>query len=107
MPSLFTLALLPLIGLALFYSSPFLQDLIAPYTALWNASSPPPSGPAVRIPQGLVVGTVLDNGFPTPVEAFMGLPYAQPPTGERRFRAAVPLPESNGTTFEAKQYGNV
>ena len=64
----------------------------------------PTSSPEVKLPQGLVVGTVLDHGFPTAVEAFMGLPYAQAPTGDRRFRRAVPLPDSI-SKFEAKSFG--
>jgi triacylglycerol lipase len=58
----------------------------------------------VRISQGLVIGMVLDNKFPAPIEAFMGLPYAQAPTGDRRFRRAVQLAESNNT-FKAQNYG--
>ena len=62
------------------------------------------SSPRVSIKQGHVVGTLLTRNFPAPVEAFMGLPYCQPPTGDKRFRAAAPLPASN-KTFKAFKYG--
>ena len=62
------------------------------------------SSPRVSIRQGHVVGTLLTKNFPHPVEAFMGLPYCQPPTGDRRFRAAASLPASN-KTFKALNYG--
>ena len=39
-----------------------------------------------------------------PIDAFMGLPYAEAPVGDRRFRRAVPLPESS-KTFKAQAYG--
>lgn len=103
MPSLFFLSVLPLIGLALFFYTPLQQIAldVGQSFAFFGAASP-----SVRLPQGLVVGTVIKNDFPEPVEAFMGLPYAQPPVGDLRFRRAVPLPDSN-ETFVAKKYGNV
>lgn len=33
----------------------------------------------------------------SPVEAFLGIPYAVPPTGDRRFRPAAPLPPCHAT----------
>ena len=54
--------------------------------------------------QGLVIGTILDDNFPAPIEGFLGLPYAQSPVGERRFRRAAPLPASN-ETLQATKYG--
>jgi len=62
------------------------------------------SSPRVSIQQGHVVGRLLTKNFPKPVEAFMGLPYCQSPTGDRRFRPAAPLPASN-KTFKALKYG--
>ncbi|EKD19761.1 uncharacterized protein L3040_001893 [Drepanopeziza brunnea f. sp. 'multigermtubi'] len=92
------LAALPILGVAVFFT--WVQTSFSP---LWDTSS---SAPQVKISQGLVVGTILDNKFPAPIEAFMGLPYSQPPTGERRFRRAVPLPESD-KTFKAQEYGQI
>ncbi|RDW85208.1 carboxylic ester hydrolase-4 [Coleophoma cylindrospora] len=96
MPSLFLLAL-PVLGLALFLYAP-LQDQLQAFF--------PSVSPQIRLSQGLVLGTIVNDGFPKPVEAFMGLPYSMPPTEDRRFRPAVPLPASN-RTFVAKKYGSV
>ncbi len=97
--SLFLLAL-PIIGVAIFWSS-WIQYFTKSVFPAWSESK---YVPQVRLLQGLVVGTLLDVEFPAPIEGFMGLSYALPPTGERRFRRAVALPESNNT-FEAKKYG--
>jgi hypothetical protein len=101
MPSLVQilfLAALPIIGVAAFWSSVFQEQKI--FESLWNTIQ----SPKVRLEQGIVVGKVLDDKFPAPVEGFMGLPYSQPPTGDRRLRRAVPLPASN-ETYYAKKYG--
>jgi acetylcholinesterase len=98
------LAAFPALLIAIFWTS-FSQDstLSSRISSLDLFSF---SSPRVTIQQGHVVGTLLTKNFPSPVEAFMGLPYSQPPTGERRFRAAVPLPPSN-ITFKAKKYGSM
>lgn len=108
MPPIFrTLFLIsvPILGVAIFGST-WLQDFFSTSTIVpfWKAESTSP--PQVKISQGLVVGKILDGGnyFPEPIEAFMGLPYAQAPIGDRRFRRAVQLPESNDT-FNAHAYG--
>jgi acetylcholinesterase len=103
MPWLFQtlfLAALPIIGVAIFWF-PWLQDVPTSLFPAWNELI---SSPQVRLPQGLIIGTVLDNKFPAPIEGFMGLPYAQPPIGDRRFRRALPVPRSN-KAFEANKYG--
>jgi acetylcholinesterase len=92
---------LPVIGLALFWSS-WLDDWIDPISELWSPI--PADAPKVRIAQGLVIGTVLNDSFPAPVEAFMGLPYALPPVDQLRFRRAVPLLPSDHV-FKARKYG--
>ncbi|PBP26033.1 carboxylesterase family protein [Diplocarpon rosae] len=92
-------AALPVLGIALVLSSWFKISI----WSIWYAFS---SDPQVRISQGLVIGTVLYRQFPSPVEAFMGLPYAQAPIGENRFRHAVPLLVSNNT-FLAQKYGRI
>lgn len=62
----------------------------------WNSSES--SHPSVTIKQGTILGRLVDDGtFPQPLEGFMGIPYALPPTGQRRFREAVPVPEGNLT----------
>ncbi|KAL3417402.1 carboxylesterase [Phlyctema vagabunda] len=102
MAPLFFLSVLPLIGLAIFFYTPLqsvFQDLSQSIPFLSAA-------PQVRLSQGLVIGTILKNDFPEPVEAFLGFPYAQAPLGDLRFRRAHALPESNAT-FIAKEYGSV
>ena len=99
MPSLIQMlfiAALPIIGVGVFFSSWFQTS----FSPLWNSSALP----QVKISQGLVIGTILDQNFPGPIDAFMGLPYAEAPIGDRRFRRAVPLPNSN-QTFKAQAYG--
>ncbi|MFG2295397.1 carboxylesterase/lipase family protein [Streptomyces sp. NPDC048603] len=48
-------------------------------------------GPTVRTDQGLVRGTVTDT-----VRTFQGIPYAAPPTGERRWAPPAPAPRRAG-----------
>ncbi|KAI9901277.1 hypothetical protein N3K66_003094 [Trichothecium roseum] len=77
--------------------------------------------PAVQLPQGKVLGVTIGDGdpaqqqhrLPRPVEAFYAIPYALPPTGDRRFRPAVPVPvppagapdDDNATVLDATGYG--
>jgi carboxylesterase type B len=56
---------------------------------------------SVRIANGTVVG-ISDDG--NGVEKFLGLPFAQPPIGDRRLRQAGPLQESFGT-LQADKFG--
>lgn len=95
------LAILPLC-LALFFQSQ-IQEVAQTIWSTWSSSA---VAPIVVLPQGKVVGKVLDHHYPEPIEGFMGLPYAQPPTGDRRFRRAVPLPPSS-TTYKATHYGHI
>lgn len=67
--------------------------------------SGPEPAPSVTIKQGTVIGKFVDDGtFPQPLEGFMGIPYAVPPVGERRFRHAEPVGASN-ETIEAYYLG--
>ncbi|KAF9895188.1 hypothetical protein FE257_000090 [Aspergillus nanangensis] len=50
--------------------------------------------PQVTIRQGTVVGTIQRDTLQQPVDAFRGIPYALPPTGDRRFRRAEPVAPS-------------
>jgi triacylglycerol lipase len=62
------------------------------------------TSPKVESSQGTIVGTVLDSlNHPVPIEAFLGIPYAQPPVGDLRFAKPVPVTGSN-STFQATEY---
>ena len=56
----------------------------------------------VTTPAGRVVGTTLANG----VQRFAGIPYAAPPVGPRRFRAATPAEGWPGVR-DASSFGAV
>lgn len=60
--------------------------------------------PQVMIRQGTVVGLTVRDTLRTPVDAFRGIPYALPPVGERRFRPAVAVGESD-RILEAGHFG--
>ncbi|OGE52375.1 hypothetical protein PENARI_c010G08550 [Penicillium arizonense] len=60
--------------------------------------------PSVTLAQGQVVGTQLKDNFPQTVDAFLGVPYALPPVGDRRFRPAVKV-ASSSDTIDASKYG--
>lgn len=60
--------------------------------------------PAVILSQGHVVGIQLQEGFPQTVDAFLGVPYARPPIGERRFRPPEKVLASPDT-IDATKYG--
>ncbi|PCG96086.1 Carboxylesterase, type B [Penicillium occitanis (nom. inval.)] len=64
-----------------------------------------PESPSVILPQGTVVGVQLDNAFPQPVNAFLGIPYALPPVGDLRFRLPVKVPNSTNVIIDASKYG--
>ncbi|KAJ7274442.1 acetylcholinesterase precursor [Mycena haematopus] len=68
-----------------------------PLGLLTNCESQAPV-PCVSLGLGTtVVGSVLrEAGWPRAVGAFRGVPYALPPVGNRRFRALVPLPPTQG-----------
>lgn len=61
-------------------------------------------GPQIQLSQGSVVGTTLQDGFPNAVEAFRGIPYALPPTGDRRFRPPVKVGKGEGI-IDATHFG--
>lgn len=63
------------------------------------------SDPVVKISQGTVVGRTLSESLPSPVDAFRGIPYALPPTGDLRFRPAVKVESSPDSVIDASKYG--
>lgn len=65
------------------------------------------SRPTTSLPQGKVVGVTIPEGThqPRSVEAFYGIPYAQPPVGDRRFRPAEKITASPESVIDASKYG--
>jgi carboxylesterase type B len=62
--------------------------------------------PSVTLPQGKVIGIQINDDFPQPVDVFLGIPYAQPPVGDLRFRPAVKVTPST-ETIDASKYGPI
>ncbi|KAF4625699.1 hypothetical protein G7Y89_g12469 [Cudoniella acicularis] len=93
-PNTLYLSALPFLFLFIFLStSHFFPNQSSPFSlSLFKPSSP---SPEVQIGQGIIVGTIIDEKYPAPVEAFLGIPYAQPPVGELRFRRAVKVQASD------------
>lgn len=60
--------------------------------------------PSVALAQGQVVGIQLNDTFPQTIDAFLGVPYALPPVGERRFRPAEKVLAST-ETIDGSKYG--
>lgn len=82
-----------------------LAAVLTAYPDVFRSSSGPEPAPSVTIKQGTIIGKWVDDGtFPQPLEGFMGIPYAIPPVGERRFRPAEPVAASN-ETIEAYYLG--
>ena len=70
----------------------------------WNQHNQPISGKydadcAVKTRTGIYVGEKQKS-----VMFYLGIPYAKPPIGERRWKAPCPLPSSEDV-FEAKHFG--
>ena len=64
------------------------------------AAKAPTTDPIVVTQQGKVAGTTRDG-----VSVYLGIPYAAPPTGDRRWRAPAPVMAWKGTRL-ANQYGS-
>jgi carboxylesterase type B len=60
--------------------------------------------PSVTLPQGQVIGIQIKEEFPVTLDAFLGVPYALPPVGERRFKPVFKVAEST-ETIDASKYG--
>lgn len=67
----------------------------------------PEPAPQVLLPQGRVVGTVIKReDFPQAVDAFLGIPYAEPPIGATgRFHLAKPVGNSSEKVVDASEWG--
>ncbi|XP_045535871.1 juvenile hormone esterase [Papilio machaon] len=59
----------------------------------------------VRISDGILEGEVTDNKYGGKIYSFRGIPYAQPPLGDLRFKAPQPVKPWNGVR-DAKKLGN-
>ena len=64
----------------------------------------PSTRPSVTLPQGQMLGVQLKQDFPVTIDAFLGVPYALPPVGERRFRPASKPPNST-KIIDVSKYG--
>lgn len=59
----------------------------------------------IPLPQGKLVGVKLSDSLPQPVDAWLGVRYALPPTGDRRFGLPVKVASSPDTVIDASKYG--
>jgi len=80
--------------------SAFLQDLseqtmlcklflIVSATTLASQAASPHDAPTVHAHQGTLTGTYLTSRYGRKFAAFQGIPYAQPPIGDLRFKVRV------------------
>jgi len=74
-----------------------LLAIVAPTHAAPKATAQ--AAPHARVAQGALAGT-MDRG----ARAFLGIPYAQPPVGEQRWRAPIPPKPWRGTR-DATRFG--
>ncbi|XP_026744640.1 venom carboxylesterase-6-like [Trichoplusia ni] len=58
----------------------------------------------VRVEEGILEGEKVGNAFGVPFYSFKGIPYAQPPIGDLRFKAPVPPKPWSGIR-KAKEFG--
>ncbi|KAK7461950.1 hypothetical protein VKT23_008383 [Stygiomarasmius scandens] len=55
----------------------------------------------IRLPTGTFRGTVANE-----TERWLGIPYALPPVGDRRFKAPVPVTKRSNSIVDASRFGN-
>lgn len=55
------------------------------------------SSQIIQIEDGLIEGRVMETRSGLPFNAFLGIPFAEPPIGDLRFRAPLPNQPWNGT----------
>ncbi|XP_049872487.1 juvenile hormone esterase-like [Pectinophora gossypiella] len=60
----------------------------------------------VRVSEGILEGEMLDNVFGGRYTSFKGIPYAEPPIGDLRFKAPQPPKPWNGVR-SAKEFGPI
>lgn len=65
----------------------------------------PATRPKVTLAQGTVVGIQQQDAYPKSVDAFLGVPYAQPPIGDRRFRPPERVTPSPSAVIDASKFG--
>ncbi|KAK6393624.1 hypothetical protein LTR65_002496 [Meristemomyces frigidus] len=63
-----------------------------------------PLRPRITLPQGTVIGVQQHGEYPNPIDAFLGIPYAQPPTGALRFRPPRKV-EPSSQVIDASAFG--
>ena len=63
--------------------------LIVSATTVATQAVSPHSGPTVNVQQGTLRGTYLTSRNGKQFAAFQGIPYAQPPTGDLRFKVRL------------------
>jgi hypothetical protein len=63
--------------------------LIVSATILAPQAASLQDGPSVHVQQGTLMGTYLTSRYGRKFAAFQGIPYAQPPTGDFRFKVRV------------------
>lgn len=69
-------------------------------------SIPESDRPTVVLAQGTVEGIRQNETFPKPVDCFLGIPYAAPPIGEKRFRPPEKVQPSSDI-IDASKFGPI
>ncbi|KAF9488947.1 lipase [Pleurotus eryngii] len=78
----------------------FILSAVLGLLAVQSAANPLPRANRVVLDSATFTGSTAGR-----VTKFLGIPYAQPPTGDRRFRLPVPIPPYTGTV-QATAFGS-